>query len=186
MKAATFLSGPRIVLRPPEAADAGFFLTIRNNVPLQMQLMAIARPNSKRRIEQWLAAANDDERRVVLAIAARRGGRLAGYVQLGEIAPRHGTAELAICLSPAAQGRRYGQEAMTLLEDYAGNVLGLRKLTLRVLGNNTPALSLYRRIGYAVAGTQREQFFQAGKHLDVIWMEKFLHPAPIPAQPSSP
>lgn len=176
MKAPVFSSGKRAVLRVPADEDAAFFARLRNDVPLQMQLMALPRPNSLRRVREWLAHANQDERRVLLVIASRRGGRALGYTQLAQIEPLHRTAELGICLAREAQGRGLGAEAMGLLEAYAAGVLGLRKLTLRVLGGNTAAVRLYRRLGYREVGTLREQFWQAGKFCDVVLMEKFLAP----------
>ena len=75
---------------------------------------------------------------------------------------------------------------MELLQAYAADLLGIRKLTLRVLKDNTAAVRLYRRLGYAEVGTLREQFWQAGKFCDVVLMEKFLAPEPAPKnQPSA-
>jgi RimJ/RimL family protein N-acetyltransferase len=139
-----------------------------------MQLMALPRPNSLRRVREWLSQANQDERRVLLVISSRRGGRALGYTQLAQIETLHRTAELGICLAHEAQGRGLGGQSMRLLEEYAFDALGLRKLTLRVLKGNTKAARLYRRLGYSKVGTLRKQFWQGGKFHDVVLMEKFL------------
>jgi len=174
MRSLVFSANKRVALRAPSDGDVAFFARLRNDLLLQMQLMALPRPNSLRRVREWLSQANQDERRVLLVISSRRGGRALGYTQLAQIETLHRTAELGICLAHEAQGRGLGGQSMRLLEEYAFDALGLRKLTLRVLKGNTKAARLYRRLGYSKVGTLRKQFWQGGKFHDVVLMEKFL------------
>lgn len=180
VKPTHFLRGAKTVLRPVEAGDLHFLQTLRNDVALQMQLMAQPRPNPLPRVRGWLArfAANPDA--VLLLIAAARGGRPLGFVQLAALDPLHGTADLGICLAEAARGRGHAAEALQLLENYASDVFHLRKLLLRVLAENTRAIALYHAAGYRTVGVLQRHFYQRQAFKDVVLMEKFLAGAATP------
>jgi ribosomal protein S18 acetylase RimI-like enzyme len=47
---------------------------------------------------------------------------------------------------------------------------GARRITLRVLGHNTPARRLYESEGFAVEGIQPEEFRLAGEYVDDVLM----------------
>jgi RimJ/RimL family protein N-acetyltransferase len=115
---------------------------------------------------------SSDEQSVFLVITARRTSRVVGYIQLTRIDPWHGHAELGICLTPESRGRGYGREALQLMEDYGGAVLGLRKIHLRALAHHAPAVGLYRSTGYRAVGTLRGHFRHGGTWHDVVLMEK--------------
>lgn len=179
MKPIHFLRGKRTVLRPVEAEDLPFLRALRNDVPTQMMLMAQPRPNPARRVKSWLHRFAENPDAILLLIAAARGGKPAGFVQLAAVDPLHGTADLGICLAAAARGRGHAAEALRLVEDYATNVFNLRKILLRVLAENTRAIALYRQSGYREIGVLRQHFYQNRAYKDVVLMEKFIRtPAP--------
>lgn len=47
---------------------------------------------------------------------------------------------------------------------------GARRLTLRVLGHNTPARTLYEAAGFTVEGVLREEFLLDGRYVDDVMM----------------
>ncbi|MEU2632635.1 GNAT family protein, partial [Kitasatospora sp. NPDC007106] len=51
---------------------------------------------------------------------------------------------------------------------------GARRITLRVLGHNTPARRLYERCGFTVEGVLREEFLLDGAYVDDVWMGRPL------------
>jgi ribosomal protein S18 acetylase RimI-like enzyme len=51
---------------------------------------------------------------------------------------------------------------------------GARRLTLRVLGHNTPARKLYESEGFVVEGVLPEEFLLEGKYVDDVLMGRFL------------
>lgn len=66
---------------------------------------------------------------------------------------------------------------------------GATKLSLRVLGSNLPAQSLYERRGYVVEGRYTAEFLIDGEYVDDLTMAKNLQPAAHrrsqpPAQPA--
>jgi ribosomal protein S18 acetylase RimI-like enzyme len=51
---------------------------------------------------------------------------------------------------------------------------GARRITLRVLGHNTPARRLYESEGFVVEGVQPEEFFLDGAYVDDVLMGRSL------------
>ncbi|MEV6543328.1 GNAT family N-acetyltransferase [Streptomyces sp. NPDC051665] len=51
---------------------------------------------------------------------------------------------------------------------------GARRITLRVLGHNTPARKLYEAAGFAVEGVLPEEFLLDGKYVDDVLMGRAL------------
>ena len=174
MKGVALLTGKHTALRPPVEADLPFLVTLRNNLRLQMLLMAQPRANSLPRVREWVARIGGDERSLFFIVAARPRARPLGYIQLTHLDPVHGTAELGICLAEAAQGRGHGREALSLLENYARDVFNLRKIVLRVFAEHAPAAAFYRKAGYKKVGVHQQHFYQSGAYHDVLVMEKFL------------
>ncbi len=176
MKAIAFLHGSKVLLRAPEAGDFKLLFQMRNDVELQLWLMALPRPNSTKRVQAWLDGIAADERRILFIVATRRGSRPLGYVQLNQIDSVHQFAEIGICLSDAGRGRGFSAEAMLLVEQYGHEVLNLRKLMLRVRSDNARALALYRTLAYREVGILKAHFCQGGQQYDVTLMEKFVLP----------
>ncbi len=168
------LAADTICLRPPEARDLPFFVGLRNDLALQLSLMAVPRPNPPAKVAAWLEQRADDPHGAFFVIADAQTGDAAGFVQLTQIDTLHGTAELGICLAGTAQGRGFAAEAMRLLEQYARQVFNLRKFVLRVLQGNQRAVSFYDRIGFRRVGTLQQHHYQDGAHHDVLIMEKGL------------
>ncbi|NUR65391.1 MAG: GNAT family N-acetyltransferase, partial [Streptomyces sp.] len=51
---------------------------------------------------------------------------------------------------------------------------GARRLTLRVLGHNTPARRLYESEGFVVEGVLPEEFLLDGEYVDDVFMGRGL------------
>jgi len=173
MKSASLLAGFKTVLRPPEETDLPFLHALRNDVELQMQLMAQPRANSLRRVRQWLDRISEDKQSVFFVVATKRQAPM-GYIQLTHMEGVHGTADLGVCLARKAQGRGHGKEALVLLENYAATVFNIRKIGLKVLAGNVGAIALYQKSGYLKIGVQYQHFYQKKMFHDVVLMEKFL------------
>lgn len=169
------LEGQGIELRGWREADLNTLCELRNDLALQDLLLAQARPSSPERVRRWLIDKSDQEQALFFVIAERGAGQCLGYVQLVNMRVLHGTAELGICLAPAAQGRGVGRAALQLLEGYAQRVFALRKIILQVLAEQGAA-EFYRRVGYREVGRLQAHVFQNGQYRDVFLMERLLEP----------
>ena len=168
------LSGKLIGLRPWAPSDLEFLGRLRNDVETQLALLALPRPNSPRRVQEWLDRKSGAEDGLFFVIAVKPEDRPVGFLEIRGIQPVHGWAWLGICLDRAARGQGFAKEALALSEDYCRRVFGLRKLVLEVTAANAEAIRLYQAAGYLKVGIHREHFFHDGRYEDVIVMEKKL------------
>lgn len=168
------LQGDKLVLRAWRESDLTTLAELRNDIDLQAMLMTQARPNSIERVRRWLVERSSRDDMVFFVVASRRDDAVLGYVQVAGIDRVHGVGELGICLSPSAQGSSLAQEACRLLYFYLRHTLALRKLTLRVLADNTRAIAFYMKTGYREVGRLKRQFLIGEQHQDVVIMERFL------------
>jgi len=98
--------------------------------------------------------------------------KLIGVTSLARINWISRNAELAIFIGEKKLwGKNLGTEALILLLDYAFNILGLRKVYLRVLEFNKRAMKCYEKVGFKVVGRLRKQRYRGGKYWDEIIMD---------------
>ncbi|MFH9008871.1 GNAT family N-acetyltransferase [Streptomyces afghaniensis] len=110
-------------------------------------------------------------------LVAELGDRLAGYLHLGFPTPvasnRHVRQIQGLIVSEEARGRGVGRALVRSAVDEARR-RGARRLTLRVLGHNTPARGLYEAEGFVVEGVLPEEFRLDGQYVDDVLMGRFL------------
>jgi RimJ/RimL family protein N-acetyltransferase len=68
--------------------------------------------------------------------------------------------------------------ALLAAAEQRARAAGARKLSLRVLGTNEPAIRLYDRLGFKREGVLRAEFCIDGAYVDDVLMAKHLEPAP--------
>ncbi|MFG2885063.1 GNAT family N-acetyltransferase [Streptomyces sp. NPDC048297] len=104
-------------------------------------------------------------------------GRIAGYIRLARPTPLAANAHVlqiqGLAVAEAARGRGVARDLVRAAADEARR-RGARRLTLRVLGHNTPARGLYESEGFAVEGIQPQEFFLAGAYVDDVLMGRAL------------
>jgi RimJ/RimL family protein N-acetyltransferase len=63
-----------------------------------------------------------------------------------------------------------GQEALSLLLEYAFTLLGLQRVQLDVYGGNSRAIACYERAGFIKEGVKRRARFCRGEYMDIVLM----------------
>ncbi|MEU1005138.1 GNAT family N-acetyltransferase [Streptomyces tibetensis] len=110
-------------------------------------------------------------------LVAELGDRLAGYVLLGfptELdSNRHVRQIQGLAVAEEARGRGVGRALVRAAVDEARR-RGARRITLRVLGHNTPARALYAAEGFVVEGVMPEEFLLDGAYVDDVVMGRYL------------
>jgi diamine N-acetyltransferase len=168
------LTGSKARLRSPREDDKNFLVGLRNDVPLQMLLMALPRANSSSRVDEWVARLTDDPASLFFVVADKETDKAVGYIQLTKMDFVHGHGELGICLGEENRGRGYAADALALLERHARSVFNIRKIVLYCLASNERAIGFYKKTGYESVGILKEHFYQEGAFRDVLIMEKHL------------
>ncbi len=80
------------------------------------------------------------------------------------------SAFLAIGIgNPEYWGKGYGSDGLRLLLRYGFNELGLHRIGLNVISNNTRAIRVYEKAGFSYEGAQKEAVFRDGQWLDIVY-----------------
>ena len=168
------LKGSEVELRAWQEEDVATMKMIRNDVQLQETLMSEARPNSIERTRQWLSEKTQHPDTLFFVIASTDKNQPIGFVQVTDINRRSGWGYLGICLVTSQQAKGLGSKVLNLLENYLIQVTGLRKLLLHVVGNNIPAIKLYKKFDFKYLYRRRNYFSTNLISLDAIVFSRFL------------
>ncbi|MFE9447825.1 GNAT family N-acetyltransferase [Streptomyces sp. NPDC006739] len=110
-------------------------------------------------------------------LVAELDRRIVGYVCLGFPTPLASNAHVrqiqGIAVAEEARGRGVGR-ALVRAAVAEARRRGARRITLRVLGHNTPARRLYEAEGFVVEGLLPEEFRLDGKYVDDVFMGRPL------------
>ncbi|MHC4913868.1 MAG: GNAT family N-acetyltransferase [Planctomycetota bacterium] len=163
---ATYLTGERVRLAPPEPGHAEVLARWLNDpevwVPFGMD-----RPASVEGERQWIASLPSRTGEMALLVFEKDSDRPVGLVGLRNIDGANGTARLAVLIGERAdRGDGLGTEAVTLILRHSFDYLGLRRVNLSVLEGNEAALALYAKLGFVEEGRERAAQLRGGKFVD--------------------
>jgi RimJ/RimL family protein N-acetyltransferase len=162
------LIGKRVTLRRPReedfaarlklGADAEIFRMYGGNLS---DLRAMTEDAAKR----WVQRLSDQDYAWII-----EAGSLIGQIRLDRVDLRDRRASLAIGIEDAGQlGKGLGSEAIALALGYAFNVLGLHRVSVRVVDYNLRAIRAYQKCGFVIEGREREAAF-----VDGIWHDDLM------------
>jgi ribosomal protein S18 acetylase RimI-like enzyme len=110
-------------------------------------------------------------------VVAELDGRLVGYIRLGFPTPlacnAHVRQILGLAVADEARGAGVGRALLRAAREEARRQ-GARRITLRVLGHNTPARTLYESEGFVVEGILPGEFLLDGTYVDDVLMGRPL------------
>jgi ribosomal protein S18 acetylase RimI-like enzyme len=110
-------------------------------------------------------------------LVAELDGTLVGYIRLGfptSLACNSHVRQIqGLAVAEEARGAGVGRALLRAAQDEARR-RGARRITLRVLGHNTPARRLYESEGFVVEGVLPEEFLIEGEYVDDVFMGRFL------------
>ncbi len=112
---------------------------------------------------------NQQERRFIL----KKNNEKLGLVELVSIDPIHRKAEFTIMIEPTYQGHGYASTATKLAMDYAFSNLNLHKLYLFVDEINEKAIHIYKKAGFQIEATLKDEFFVNGAYHNAVIMSVF-------------
>lgn len=166
-------SPPGIMIRPAVPADETALITLEAiSWSPQSGFPSVAARTTARELA-FFNADNPPADHLVACV----GPTVIGYVRLKPPTPLPENAHViqisGIAVHPAARGQGAGSALLAASEPEAQR-RGARKLSLRVLSTNTPAIRLYERHGYTREGTLRAEFLINNTYVDDIIMAKLL------------
>lgn len=157
-----------LVIRPSEIKDARELIVLDNMIWTEDTTPG---PLMWRSREDYLLHAPPGSQLVAL-----QEGELCGYVGFGcpsgMESNRH-VCEVNIAVHPRYQRLGIGRQLIEAIKVHARNH-GIRKLRLRVLSSNLPALAFYSKCGFQEEGRLREEFYLGGRYVDEVFMSFLL------------
>ncbi|MFF4354490.1 GNAT family N-acetyltransferase [Streptomyces sp. NPDC001530] len=110
-------------------------------------------------------------------LVAEIDNTVVGYIRLGfptSLASNSHVRQIqGLVVADEARGAGVGRALLRAVQDEARRQ-GARRITLRVLGHNTPARKLYESEGFVVEGILPEEFLLDGAYVDDVLMGRSL------------
>ncbi|MDR3599965.1 MAG: ribosomal protein S18-alanine N-acetyltransferase [Desulfosporosinus sp.] len=117
-------------------------------------------------LEAFKAELKDNEYARYLCLELN--GQVIGYMGLWFILDEGHITNIAI--TPNYRGQRWGE---FLMRSVMENMLeqGMERMTLEVRVSNSTAQSLYKRLGFAIAGVRKGYYADTGEDALIMWAE---------------
>lgn len=140
---------------------------LRNNPQIWRYLTTVL-PIDPKSQRNWFEKLDTDKSRKYFAI--EKGGEFVGIVRTDEWDQVNQSVRVGVDILPNHQRQGIATRAYNLLFDYFFNQVNLNRVWLLVAEFNTPALNLYRKLGFQKEGVQRQALYRDGKRHDYIMM----------------
>jgi ribosomal-protein-alanine N-acetyltransferase len=166
------LSDRQVRLRQMRADDApDFAQAFRDDPELGVAIGVEEDPEETAALERLPRIAEGAARgeTAELAITRAEDDAFVGLIVLVRFDWRHRHCEVGFWLAPGARGQGIARRAMTLILEWAFDGLGMRRVELTTLPENTPTVKLAESLGFVREGVMRERNFERGRVLDVAW-----------------
>lgn len=161
-----------VYLRALEVTDLDRTLGWHNDSGLYETLGTPFRPVSRQTEEAWLKkAAEWSNNSLSFAVCLVETNAHIGNTYLREIDWISRRGELHLFIGEASERQKgYGQSAVRLLVSYAFRVLGLRRIYLEVLAENSRGVQAYEKCGFRKEGCMTGHTLKNGQFKDVLIM----------------
>jgi diamine N-acetyltransferase len=169
------LKGSKIRLRPIEPWDADKLLEWEND-HRNWRVSNTLVPFSKELITQYVNSAQDiyTVKQIRLIMTALDDLTPIGSIDLFDFSPRHQRAGVGILVDNDHRGKGYALEALSLIDEYALTVVGIRNLYCNILEDNEASQRLFEKAGYVQVGRKIKWFNDQVDWLDEIMYQKVL------------
>ena len=165
--------GRTAVIRPAGPGDAEAVTTLVNTVGAEGRWTLRDRATWTLEQEKATLAAADGQRSVFFLALVE--GRVAGFVNVarGQWPKNEHVAELGMSCLPECRGVGLGTALLVTAIEWARSI-GAQKLTLEVFSTNTPAIGLYRKLGFEEEGRLPGAYRIEGRYVDGVRMARWL------------
>lgn len=170
------LFGEKIYLRPLEKDDYKLTIKWRNDMEITPLVISHPFPITEEMEKSWFENVITDisNKRIYFSICEKSNNENIGMVFLSDINWINRTCYFHILIGDkSSRGKGYGKEVLEIIINYVFHTLNLRKITLQVVRNNKPAISLYEKKGFKIEGELKKQFFWNDRYYDVLIMSLF-------------
>jgi RimJ/RimL family protein N-acetyltransferase len=171
-------TAPDIVIAVPGESDVPALVALINALAAehsQLFIQPVDPQSGIGLVRDHLAAIARSGTEAVLV--ARAGDALLGLVTgtRGSHPARNGVVEIGIGVRAGHRGKGIGTALLAAIEQWA-RTSGCHRLSLHVVTTNTPAIALYRKVGFTSEGLLKATAIMDGHPVDELQMGKLLAP----------
>ena len=164
-----FLTGKRIYLRKLVLEDVeGGYHRWMNDPQVTHFLESRFRPSSKSDLRSYVESVDLDKNSWLFAGVLLEDDRHIGNIKLGPVNWIHRVADIGLLIGEQdCWGKGFAGEMIDLVVDFAFSSLNLHKVTASCYGNHEASASAFKKSGFSVEGTRKEQFYCDGEYVDM-------------------
>ena len=163
------IRGEKVILREQREEDAPYF-TYWFNQPQVMFQCGFEKPASEEEIRKTITVSHKREDSVWYTITDLDGNIIGETGLLRMFPARHQTDLTIIIPDPEMQHKGYGTEAIRIILDMAYKKYEMHRVSIGVVGLNTDALAVYRKIGFKQEGILEEAYYWNNEYSDFVMM----------------
>jgi len=163
------IEGVKVILRRPTESDAAFFMRWYNEPEVMAKCGFVETTTLEKEaaaIRRHMESKDGDWYTIT-----DKTGRIVGETGLLRMFPAWRCTDLTLIIpDPNDRRRGYGTDAIMLMFEHAFNDWNFNRISIGVVGFNTPALSFYEKSGFKKEGIQEQGYFYNNEFSDFIMM----------------
>lgn len=170
------LSDGTYLLRAPEPEDLDVLFNMENDTSLWM-FSGNAVPYSRYQLKKYIVQSQHDfytDRQVRFMIVREADAMVLGSIDLTDIDPYNGRAEIGIALLSEFRGQGIASAAIKIVSGYAKSILRLRQLFCHVPADNDTSVNLFTSNGFTESGRLRQWLIHNETYSDVLILQNFF------------
>lgn len=165
------IQGEKVTLRPINYTDTHNIVSWRNSTAVRNNFIFREKFTDEMHINWMKNKVETGE--VIQYIIEDMNKKPIGSVYYRDIDTTNECAEYGIFIGDdSARGMGYGTEAAELFVEFGFSNLQLHRVYLRVLSDNNPAISSYKKAGFRIEGYVQDMVKIEGKFIDIIFMSR--------------
>lgn len=163
------IKGKAISLRKMQESDTPNIVKWRNSEKVRKYFIYQTRITEEDH-KNWIVDKVLTGEVVQFIICENESGSDIGSVYIKDINMLHKKAEYGIFISEEFQGKGFGTEVAELMLQYAFEVVGMHKIYLRVLADNSRAIKAYEHAGFKQEAYLVDEVFIGNEFKNLILM----------------
>jgi diamine N-acetyltransferase len=174
MMTTNYFEGKLIKLRALEPEDLEFLYRIENDAEL-WDVSCFTVPYSKYVLKQYIADTQYDmfsDKQLRLMIQLKDEDKPIGTIDISDFSMQHSRGAIGIAVLKEYRQKGIGNEALSLICDYAFRFLHFHQLYAHVAVDNQPSLSLFRSCGFVECGVIKDWLHVEDTWVDVVVMQR--------------
>jgi ribosomal protein S18 acetylase RimI-like enzyme len=171
------VDGKEIIFRYPEAKDAADILKLVNSFVVERAMVGEHKKPTMQKIKKALdGRLKNIKNKKIVYFVVEVDGKIKGrsWISKKEPSAQDHIGNLVIHLHGNLRGKGLGEKLLKEILKEAKKVLKIKMVTLEVMSKNTPAINLYKKVGFKEYGKLVKGLRHFEKLDDSILMVKYL------------